>query len=298
MILLDSLVVAKPLLKLQNVNVVMDSLATAKQVLNLQTEVKELCDAIVALKPSTFKETVTILVPVLAIISGFLIGWFVPSRTFKKNIEAENKKKEELEKKEYKLLMMSVFGQLGETSQGLVIELGNLNTHLINANYLLKVAELKTNEIEKREILDRRTRQENRYYDSGNKAADLTKKITSIVNQYFFINPKSDIIKYLKEFKKHNYEVAPVQSFTKEMPKDKLDETRKAQITTAKETTKNTITSALFKLTECIRLENLPPEVEKEYIAEMEKEKNAELEKLEENTAVEKLEENGAPDVE
>jgi hypothetical protein len=76
MILLDSLVVAKPLLKLQNVNVVMDSLATAKQVLNLQTEVKELCDAIVALKPSTFKETVTILVPVLAIISGFLIGWF------------------------------------------------------------------------------------------------------------------------------------------------------------------------------------------------------------------------------
>ena len=107
-----------------------------------------------------------------------------------------------------------------------------------------------------KELYERRKRQETLYYEGVSKASAITSKMTGVIYEYFFLNPKSNVMDYYRELVKYKYEVIQNEKYTKDMNPEKLTETHKHQVSYARSEVGRTIVSSLESLLECILDEN------------------------------------------
>lgn len=192
----------------------------------------------------------------LPTIVGALVGGGISVLIFWLTQWRENKRHKWNEEKDYRLTIRRLYGQLAELSQGLIIELGTLNAFLCSSNYYTFLTTMEEDPDKIKELYERRKRQETLYYEGVSKASAITSKMTGIIYEYFFLNPKSSIMDHYGELMKHKYEVIQKEKYTNEMSREKLEETHKHQISYARSEVARTIVAALEPLLECILDEN------------------------------------------
>lgn len=235
--------------------ILLELVNNSKEYWDLKLQLDQLAIDIAQVKMPAWQKFIISIVPLLAIISAFLIGWFVPTRTFRKTREFELEKRNADIAKSKEDDIRKLYAKIVGISSSISHTLSSMNFNYIYADFFHKLIGL-TNE---KSQIEHYVAENKRFDELVSKAIEDMKgymqDYSTCVAEYHYYHSDSMVYGMLAEMFKVNQITAFTVNFTDNMGHDELVKIKDQMLDEANIYLANTYAKSLTSLSNMILLE-------------------------------------------